>query len=129
MSVLPDTSIWVDYLRGVDPVASELDRLLTAEPPTMCGPILAELLAGVASTQRDELWLALASLPYVELDRGSWALAGELAQELRARGCVVPLVDLVIAIAAVRADVALWTRDRDFDRVAEIFSELRLFRR
>ena len=41
----------------------------------------------------------------------------------------MPLVDLGIDTAAVRADAALWTPGRDVDRVAEIRSELRLYRR
>ena len=128
MTFLPDTSIWVDYLRGVEPVATELDRLLADEPPVICGPILAELLAGVAPAQRNELWLALASLPYVELGRDAWAQAGELARELRSAGTTVPLLDVLIAIAAVRAEASLWTRDTDFERVAGIVPDLRLRR-
>ena len=128
MTFLPDTSIWVDYLRGVEPVATELDRLLADEPPVICGPILAELLAGVAPAQRNELWLALASLPYVELGRDAWAQAGELARELRSAGTTVPLLDVLIAIAAVRAEASLWTRDTDFERVAGILPDLRLRR-
>jgi predicted nucleic acid-binding protein len=128
VTFLPDTSIWVDYLRGVEPVATELDRLLADEPPVICGPILAELLAGVAPAQRNELWLALASLPYVELGRDAWAQAGELARELRSAGTTVPLLDVLIAIAAVRAEASLWTRDTDFERVAGIVPDLRLRR-
>jgi predicted nucleic acid-binding protein len=128
VTVLPDTSVWVDYLRGTEPTATELDRLLWEEPPAICGPIVAELLAGVATAQRGELWLALASLPYVELGRDAWALAGDLARELRSAGRSVPLVDLLVAVAAVRSDAALWTRDEDFQRVRDVLPDLRLHR-
>ncbi len=128
MTVLPDTSVWIDYLRGTEPTATELDRLLAEEPPPICGPIIAELLAGVSAAQRDELWLALASLPYAELGRDAWALAGDLACELRSTGRTVPLVDLLVAIAAVRSDAALWTRDKDFERVRGVLPDLQLHR-
>ena len=67
--------------------------------------------------RREEVWLALGSLPFVELGRDEWTRAGELAHELRSRGAAVPLIDLLIAMAAVRADASLWTRDTDFERV------------
>jgi predicted nucleic acid-binding protein len=129
VTVLPDTSIWVDYFRGTEPTATALDRMLADEEPVMCGPILAELLAGAPPSRRDELWLALASLPFAESGRDAWAQAGELAQELRSRGGAVPLLDILIAVAAVRANAALWTRDRDFERVAAVLPELELHRR
>lgn len=128
MSVLPDTSIWIDYFRGSEPVANELGRLIAEAPPSICGPILAELVAGTPAEQREDVWLALSSLPFVDLGRDAWTLAGELAHELRRRGATVPLIDLLIAVAAVRGDVALWTRDRDFERVVEVLTELRLRR-
>ena len=129
MSVLADTSIWIDYFRGAEPVARELGRMLGDEPPPICGPVLAELVAGTPSDRREDVWLALAGLPFVDLGRDAWTLAGELAYDLRRAGETVPLVDLLIAVAAVRADAALWTTDRDFLRVARVFPELRLHSR
>ncbi len=124
MKVLPDTSIWIDYFRGTEPAATDLGRLLVDEPPQICGPILAELVAGTPAAQREDVWLALASLPFVELGRDAWTLAGELAPELRKRGESLPLLDLLIAVAAVRGDAALWTRDGDFERVTGVLPEL-----
>lgn len=129
MSVLADTSVWIDYFRGADPAARELGRLLAGEPPPICGPVLAELVAGTPADSREDVWLALAGLPFVDLDREAWTLAGELAHELRHRGETVPLVDLLIAVAAVRVDAALWTTNSDFLRVARVLPELRLHRR
>ncbi len=128
MRVLPDTSIWIDYFRGIEPAASELGRLLADEPPSICGPVLAELVAGTPAAQREDVWLALASLPFVDLGRDAWTASGELAHELRRRGTSVPLLDLLIAVAAMRAGAALWTRDADFERIAEAAPELELYR-
>jgi predicted nucleic acid-binding protein len=128
VSVLPDTSIWINYFRGTEPVANELGRLITRNTPSICGPILAELVAGTPADSREDVWLALAGLPYVDLDRDAWTLAGEVAHRLRATGETVPLLDLLIAVAAVRADAALWTKDSDFQRVAQALPELRLHR-
>jgi predicted nucleic acid-binding protein len=128
VSVLPDTSVWVDYFRGTEPAATQLGRLLTEEPPSICGAILAELVAGAPAAQREDLWLALASLPFVELGRDAWTLAGELVHELLRRGTSVPLLDVLIAVASMRAGASLWTRDQDFERIAEVAPELELVR-
>ncbi|HKY26172.1 MAG TPA: PIN domain-containing protein [Gaiella sp.] len=126
MRTLPDTSVWIDYFRGVEPAATELERLLVDEPPVICGPILAELVAGTPARQREDVWLALVSLPFVELGREAWTRAGELAHELREKGEAVPLLDLLIAVAAVQGDATLWSRDSDFGRVAAVLAGLRL---
>ncbi len=126
MRVLPDTSIWIDYFRGHGDTGP-LDRLLQEETVISCGPVVAELLAGTATERRSALWLALGSLELVELEASAWREAGEHARTLRERGTVVPLLDLLIGIAALRADAALWTRDSGFERVGEVLPHLSLY--
>ena len=129
MSVLPDTSIWVDYLRsGTAGPAAALDDLLSRESAVVCGPVLAELLAGTPTERRDELWHALEALPWAELDRHAWRRVGEVAHDLRAAGASVALTDQAIAVAAVSADASVWTRDEDFDRIHTVLPELDLVR-
>lgn len=128
MTVLPDTSIWVDYLRtGATGPAGGLDRLLAEESVAVCGPVLAELLAGTAAGDRDDLWHVLAALPWAELDRDAWRRVGELAFELRRAGMSLPLTDLEIAVACASADIALWTRDDDFQRLRAHLPALELY--
>lgn len=127
MSLLPDTSIWIDYFARREPVFPRLDSLLGREEVLTCGPILAELLAGTPPPLRDELRHAIGSLPFIELDYFAWQEAGERAHDLRSRGSTVPQMDILIAIAAVRAGAALWTRDRDFERVRQVISALELY--
>jgi predicted nucleic acid-binding protein len=127
VTVLPDTSVWVDYLRrGASGPAGELERHLEEGSVLVCGPVLAELLAGAPPERRDELWLALGSLPWAELDHAAWRQVGELANDLRRAGVSVPLTDLVIAVAAERSQATLWTRDRDFERIRPVLPALEL---
>jgi len=128
VSVLPDTSVWVDYLQaGVSGPAGALDALLDDEAVIVCGPVLAELLAGTAPADREDVWHALASLPWAELDRQAWRQAGEIAFELRSAGMSVPLTDIEIAAACLAAGASLWTRDQDFSRVQAIRPALELY--
>jgi len=127
MKLLVDTSVWVDYLRGREPVlVDRLDGYLDHESVLMCGPVIAELLAGTDPDDREELWLALGSLPWVDLDRAAWRRVGDTAGELRRRGTAVPLTDVAIAVAAEVAEAELWTRDGDFERIREVLPKLEL---
>ena len=127
MTILPDTSIWVDFLRlGTQGPAAVLDRYLDDESVLVCGPVMAELLAGAGPTQVDELWLAVGSLPWAELDHAGWRHVGEVAGRLRSTGRAVPLTDVVIAVAAARAGASVWSRDEDFVRIQSALPQLKL---
>lgn len=93
----------------------------------MCGPVVAEILAGLQHDRRDEMWSMLAALPWADLNRNQWRLVGVIANDLRSRGQGVPLTDIEIAVAAVGVEAALWSRDGDFGRVGELLTDLRPF--
>jgi len=127
--LLPDTSVWVDYLRGRDATTvAELDRHLERESVLICGPVIAELLAGTASRQQEQLWLAIGSLSWAAIDQPAWRSIGEVAGELRRAGISVPLTDVAIAVAAAGAEAELWTRDHDFERIQTVLPGLELHR-
>jgi len=118
--VLPDTSIWVDYLRHGTrrPTGRTVDRLLAQCAVVVCGPVLAELLAGTPPEARGEVWHLLSVLPWARLEADDWRVAGDVAATLRQKGETVALTDITIAIAATGAGAAVWTQDTDFDRIA-----------
>jgi len=127
--VLPDTSVWVEFLRkGKAGPAGDLDRLLQRESVFVCGPVLAEVLAGTPPERQEELVLALGALPWADLNHEGWRQVGEVAQALRRSGRSIPLTDIEIAVACLRAEASLWTRDRDFDYVREVLPGLKLHR-
>lgn len=129
MTVLPDTSVWVEYLRkGQRGDAWPLDGLLESGSVVVCGPIAAELLAGTRENDRSDLWSALYALPWAPLGSGEWRQVGNVAGALRERGSMVALTDVEIAVAAVNFGAQLWTRDSDFARVAEVLVDLKFYR-
>jgi Predicted nucleic acid-binding protein, contains PIN domain len=125
--VLPDTSIWVAFLRaGSSELTNELERLLDRNEVVVCGPVLAELIAGARAPDRPALLSTLGALPWADLGRREWQSVGLLAAELRGSGQVLPLTDVEIAVAAQAASAVLWTADRDFDRLRELVDGLQL---
>jgi predicted nucleic acid-binding protein len=127
--------VWVEYLRAESPAPRKsprqspveaLDASLEQEQVMMCEPVAAELLAGARGPQREALTAQLRAQPWIELRYADWLAIGEAAAELGERGQTTPLIDVQIALCAVIAEAELWTRDRDFERVAAVLDGLRL---
>ncbi len=128
VAVLADTSVWVEFLRhGRAGRSARLDDLLIRGEVVVCGPVVAELVAGTPASHRAELVALLNALPWADLRRRQWAQVGELAARLRDHGITTALTDIEIAVAAVAADAELWTWDGDFTRIAEVLHALSLF--
>jgi len=127
--VLPDTSVWIPYFRsatGAD--GDRLEALIATGEVVVCGPVVAELLAGAGDAQRDTVVGTVGSLPMAELDRVGWEEVGALANRLRRSGQTLPLTDLTIAVAAARGGHSLWSFDADFERIAPALDALELHR-
>jgi predicted nucleic acid-binding protein len=125
--VLPDTSVWIPYFRsrsGAD--GDHLEALIAAREVVVCGPVLAELLAGAGEAQREAIAGTVGGLPLAELDRAAWEGVGQLARRLRRAGQTLPLTDLAIAVAAARGGHTLWSLDSDFERIAPALDGLEL---
>jgi predicted nucleic acid-binding protein len=93
----------------------------------VCGPVVAELLAGVAAAHRAELWTLLSGLPWAGLGPEEWRRVGEIAAALRDSGAAVPLTDIEIGVAAAGAGALLWSHDSDFARIGSALPELERF--
>lgn len=126
MIVLPDTSIWVQYLRHgrTRPVGLALDELLDDRAVVVCGPVLAEVLAGTPADGRPELWSLLSVLPWARLNETEWRLVGDVAAGLREQGQTVAMTDITIAVAAAAIGASLWSRDSDFARIERVLPTL-----
>jgi len=101
--------------------------LLEAGDVVTCGPVVAELLAGVEGVVAERMWEMLSSLRWAELDAAGWRQVGLTAHHLRAAGTVLPLTDLTIAVASARAGHGLWSFDGDFERIAPALEGLELY--
>ncbi|MBI4201219.1 MAG: PIN domain-containing protein [Chloroflexi bacterium] len=117
--VIVDTSVWVQFLRVKGSVEHlELDRLLAEGDAVMVGGVLAEILQGARSQQEfDGLNERLSALPYLEATQETWVRVGALSYQLRQRGVMVALGDLLIAALALEHDHQVYTLDEHFQRV------------
>jgi predicted nucleic acid-binding protein len=117
--ILIDSSVWIDYFRGIStPMSDRLDRLLDTEPLYIGDLILAEVLQGfIAERDFDRALRQLRELALVEIAGEAVAVAAARHyRTLRAQGVTVrKTIDCLIATRCIVDGYALLYSDRDFD--------------
>ena len=119
---LVDTSIWIEVFRRSRPLdltaVVELDEIVT------CLPVVQEVLQGFRDERAYRLAReAMLSLPTVESPLASDVVleAVGLYRAARSRGLTVrSSIDCLIAACALRHDLDVLHRDRDFDAIAHV---------
>jgi predicted nucleic acid-binding protein len=132
MTVLVDTSAWIEYLRGTGSPHHRWirDAIRTDAPLGWTDPILYELTAGAGSQRRvDELRALLLRGPMVAVQGlQDWEDAAHLYRTARRKGRTVrSSVDCLIAAVALRTGSPVLALDRDFEALAQV-SDLALER-
>lgn len=113
-----DTSAWIDFFRGTEPLATAVDGLLDTDEVALCGPVVTELRRGLGSAaERARVVPLLEACHLLEHPPRLWEEAGELGYFLGRRGATVGTIDLLIAAYALSHAVAILTRDVDFARM------------
>lgn len=118
--VIIDTCIWVDFFNNPGCENKRmLDLLIDGDRAVVIGPVLAEVMNSCDTKPEAErvAWL-LSGLESCPVSEGAWRHAGLMGRELKSRGIVLPLSDLVVAAVALRQDYELFTVDTHFDVVS-----------
>lgn len=126
MTTLVDTSVWIEVFRSRAPL--DLERTVDFAEIATCLPVIQEVLQGFrkqGAYRKAEL--AMTSLPVLEspLSWGVYREAVEIHRTGRGQGLTIrSSVDCLIAACALRHDVEVLHRDRDF-RVIARYTRLR----
>ncbi|MBC7892235.1 MAG: PIN domain nuclease [Sphingobacteriaceae bacterium] len=121
--LLFDTSVWIDYFRGIlNPKTDLLETALFSDWTVwICPVIIQEVLQGVRSEHE---WMEVKDkFSYLErLESDPYPLAEEAAalfRTLRQQGTTIRKSnDCLIARYAIEADLRVVHNDVDFDRIA-----------
>jgi predicted nucleic acid-binding protein len=121
--ILVDSSVWIDYFRGMQsPQTDRLHALLGSEPIATGDLVLTEVLQGFGSAQDfNQSKKLLTSLPIIDLVGGDIAIqAANNFRTLRSLGITVrKTIDTLIATSCIEKGLALLYSDKDFDPFVE----------
>jgi predicted nucleic acid-binding protein len=121
--ILVDSSVWIDYFRGMQTSQTDrLDGLLGNQPVATGDLVLAEVLQGFDSARDfNQGKKLLASLPIIELVGGKIAIqAARNFRTLRSLGITVrKTIDTLIATSCIEKGLVLLYSDKDFDPFIE----------
>lgn len=117
--VIVDTTVWVDYFRGVqNPETSWLDQQIPQQRLGLTDLILCEVLQGIPN-RNTFLQVSQELSRFQVFEAGGTELAiaaAENYRDLRSRGYTVrKTIDCWIATFCLRSDHELLHRDRDFE--------------
>lgn len=123
--ILPDSSAWIEYLRGTGSPAHR--RLVSAiesgEELATTGPVLMEILAGARDEQHaHELTRLIGSAKQLLIEQPSdFEAAAAIYRSCRSAGRTVgSLADCLIAAVAIREQTAVLHDDADFEAIAAV---------
>ena len=116
MKVLIDTCAWIDFFKSQTGVlGNRVADLIETNQAAITGIVIAELLQGIKQENESQrLRILLRSIHYLPTEDIDWFNAGQLAQQLRAKGLTLPLTDVLIAVVAQRNAISVLTLDKHF---------------
>ena len=121
--ILVDSSVWIDYFRGVStPQTDRLDALLGSEPLAAGDLMLTEVLQGFTRERDfDQALRLLSSLTLIDIAGQDIAIqAARNFRLLRGHGVTVrKTIDSLIATRCIEDGHTLLYSDRDFDPFVE----------
>ena len=120
--LIVDTSVWVETFRKTEPL--DLEALVDFDSIVTCLPVIQEVLQGFRNesafrTARE----AMLNLPVVDdpLERDVVESAVDLYRTARRRGITVrSSIDCLVAASAIRHDLEVLHRDRDYPLLARV---------
>jgi predicted nucleic acid-binding protein len=123
LTLLLDTTVLVDALRGRDAAARVHKLQDTEEVPWICAVNIDEVLRGIREHERDTAVRLLCGLHIAPLGRTEGTRAGDWRREYARKGITLAQADCLIAAAAVGVGARLATGNpKDFP-MSELYVE------
>lgn len=127
--ILVDSSVWIDFFSfSPTRAGAELYRMIEdSEPVAVAGVIVSEVLQGL-TRNIDEIAHQLSLWEFLEPSGfATYREAAVLFRMARSKGIALTTIDALIAAIALEHKASVFTRDKDFSRLAQI-TKLPLFR-
>ena len=129
MTLLLDTSLWIDFTRSRSPAPlKQFIAPFVLDPEAhLAEPVRFEMLRSARPDETRQLIAQFDTLPTLSTPADLWRRAIDLGQACRQIGQTVLSLDLLVAAVALHHNAVLVSFDADFEAVA-LVSSLRLQR-
>ncbi|MBR6215833.1 MAG: PIN domain-containing protein [Spirochaetaceae bacterium] len=118
--ILVDTSVWIDYFRNGS-TADALDKLIENDMICINDVILSELLPSINQRHEEELKELLLSFPKLQMKIDWNEIVFMQTKNLHNGINKVGLPDLMIAQNAIQNNVKLFSCDKHFQLIKNLF--------
>jgi predicted nucleic acid-binding protein len=110
--IIADTSVWIEFLKGREPVSGQLRVLLAGREVLAVECVFGELLQGAKNDREQEVIEAYwRHLPKAD-GQGIWIEAGRFSGERNLYSKGIGLIDCVLIVTSLRTGARLWTLDK-----------------
>jgi len=115
--VLIDTSVWIEYFKGVDRgLLKRVDELLGGSGVYVPKVVIAELIQGVRSNKEvSVIEEFIGAFNIIDQTGETWLRAGRLSFSMKKKGITINIVDCYIAILAMENDCKIFSLDTHFE--------------
>lgn len=120
---LVDTSVWIDFLRGMtNPRVALLEGLLEEGEAYVCEVTFAEICYGARDDRQWQKYRDyFSALPFLSLPPHWYRELAHMGYVLRRKGIRPFTADLLIALTALTHKVPVLTSDPDFQPLCAMF--------
>jgi tRNA(fMet)-specific endonuclease VapC len=115
-----DTSVWIEFFRGRQPVADRMSAVLDRDQAALPAPVRIEILSGARRAERPRLARLLSALPPLVPSADTWHRIETWVATGAAAGHRFGVADLLIAAIATENGCSVWSEDADFARLARL---------
>ena len=117
--IIVDTSVWIEFLKGNEPIFRRMQALLENREIIALEPVFGELLQGAKNKRERQVitdyWKNTPRIDESEL----WIVAGLYAGEKKLFAKGVGLIDAYIVIASLKTNAQIWTLDEKLNKVLQ----------
>ena len=117
--IIADTSVWIEFLKGNEPVFRRMQTLLENREIIALEPVFGELLQGAKNKRERQViidyWKNTPRIDESEL----WIVAGLYAGEKKLFAKGVGLIDAYIIVASLKTNARVWTLDEKLNKVLQ----------
>jgi predicted nucleic acid-binding protein len=115
--VLVDTSVWIEFFRGVEPYFRELKDLIETSEVIVHEIVFGELLQGCKNKDEVDFILKYSENLNTLTSEGSFLSAGKLSFENKHIAQGIGLIDSVLINETRQHGLLLWTLDKKIIKV------------